>query len=266
MPDEPISVPTLSGLWSPKNYKHEFLGPITLRTAFAKSINTVAVRLALNLGVSNMVSYFRRLGISSPVPHHISIALGTVDMSLLELVDVYSTFPRGGVGIRPHFITRVLDARGQLLVKSRVEETPVRLSRQTAYVVLDLLRAVTDFGTGRKAKNLAQPTGGKTGTSTDYRDAWFIGFTPDIIAGVWVGRDDFAPIGHDATGGRVALPIWLEFMQNSHPQTPPGDFSVPEGIEFKYMDQEARKFVDPKDSGARAIPFRIPRPVETDNR
>lgn len=257
VPDEPISVPTLSGLWSPKNYKREFLGPITLRTAFAKSINTVSVRLALAVGVSNLVSYFARLGITSPIPNHISIALGTVDASLLELVDAYSTFPRGGVGIEPHFITKVMDANGRLLEEHRPKETPVRLSRPTSYVVLDLMRAVTDYGTGRKARALLRPNGGKTGTSTDYRDAWFIGFTPDVIAGVWVGRDDFSSIGHDATGGRVALPIWLDFMQNGHPQIPVRDFPVPEGIEFQYMDQEARRFMDPKTPGAKAVPFRI---------
>lgn len=257
IPDEPISVPTLSGLWSPKNYKREFLGPTTLRTAFAKSINTVSVRLALSVGVSNLVSYFAQLGITSPIPNHISIALGTVDASLLELVDAYSTFPRGGVGLVPHFITKIVDANGRLLEEHRPQEAPIRLSRPTSYVVLDLMRAVTDYGTGRKARTLLRPNGGKTGTSTDYRDAWFIGFTTDVIAGVWVGRDDFSPIGHDATGGRVALPIWLDFMQNGHPPTPVHDFPVPEGIEFQYMDQEARRFVDPKTPGAKAIPFRI---------
>lgn len=257
IPDEPISVPTLSGLWSPKNYKREFLGPITLRTAFAKSINTVSVRLALGVGVSNLVNYFTRLGIYSPIPNHISIALGTIDASLLELIDAYATFPHGGVGIVPHFITRVIDANGRLLEEHGPQETPIRLSRPTSYMVLDLMRAVTDYGTGRKAKILLRPNGGKTGTSTDYRDAWFIGFTTNVIAGVWVGRDDFSPIGHDATGGRVALPIWLDFMQNGHPPTPISDFLTPEGIEFKYMDQEAKRFVDQKTPGAKAIPFRI---------
>jgi penicillin-binding protein 1A len=254
--DAPISVPVIGGAWEPKNYKREFLGPITLRTAFAKSINTVAVRLALALELKTVTDYFRRLGIKSPIPNHISVALGTVDASLLELVNVYATFPRGGTGREPYFIEKVVDARGNVLLENEPVTTS-RLSREASYIMVDLLKAVTNFGTGRRAKNFPRPIGGKTGTSTNYNDAWFIGFSTDLIAGVCVGRDDSMPIGHDATGGRAALPIWLDFMQNGHPQTPVRDFEASPGIIFHKVNPETGKIVDDINPYGELIPFMI---------
>jgi penicillin-binding protein 1A len=262
--DVPIAVSVIGGVWEPKNYKREFLGPITLRTAFAKSINTVSVRLALALELQTIIDYFKRLGVTSPIPYHISVSLGTVDVGLMELMRTYAIFPRGGRTVEPYAIARIVGSDGVVLLEHETALPNQVLSSEAAYIMTDLMKAVTQFGTGRKAKDFPRPIGGKTGTSTDYRDAWFVGFTVDVITGVWVGRDDFMPIGYDATGGRVALPIWLNYMNSHHPATPIRDFEEPENIVWWPVDPWNGEILPPDDEEARMIPFKIG--VEPDGR
>jgi penicillin-binding protein 1A len=150
-----------------------------------------------------------------------------------------STFPAGGELVTPVFITRLLDADGRTLEDHTAPPPrPHPLSPETAYIVTDMMKGVVEVGTAKKARELGRPAAGKTGTSTNYRDAWFFGFTPELLCGVWIGRDDFKPIAHDATGGQVALPIWLSYMGGALQATPVRDFAVPPGVLFARADPD----------------------------
>ncbi len=235
VPDAPVCVPTAAGQWCPHNYKAEFLGPVTLRTALAKSLNTVSVRLVESVGVDHIIEVFRRFGLTSAIPRHVSIALGTPELSVMEAAYAQATFPARGLEVKPIFITRILDSEGGLLEEHKPpaeNERKRRIAADTAFVMVDLMKNVVQNGTGKKALALGRPTGGKTGTSNDFKDAWFVGYTADLLAVVWVGRDDFKTIANDATGGGTALPIWLDFMQHGHPDTPVRDFPPPPDVLF----------------------------------
>ncbi len=255
--DAPVKFNTASGVWAPHNYKHEFLGPLTLRTAIAKSINTVSAQLVAQMGVDAVIDTMRRLGIRSTLPHSLSLALGTADLTLEEVAYALAAFPAGGQEVKPVMIRRLLDADGRVLED---HTAPVhraqKLSPETAYIVTDLMKGVVEVGTGKKARELGRPAAGKTGTSTNYRDAWFFGFTPDLLCGVWIGRDDFKPIAHDATGGQVALPVWLSFMRQALQGTPPRDFAPPAGIVFARADPEKGLPAPPSKAGSRLTPFK----------
>jgi penicillin-binding protein 1A len=256
--DAPIAVRTASGgIWAPGNYHNEFLGPVTLRTALAYSINTVSVRLVLAIGVEAVISTMRKLGITGTITHAISLALGTADVSLFEMTQAYAGIAAGGRRVHARFVTRVTSGEGDLLFEEPALPPPGEqvIAPGTAYVLLDLMKGVIQHGTGKKARLLRRPTAGKTGTSTGFRDAWFIAFTPDLACGVWVGRDDFTPIGPSATGGTTALPIWLTFMLGAHPPTPVRDFAIPPDVTFVRADSEHGTPALPGAHGAALVPF-----------
>jgi penicillin-binding protein 1A len=255
--DAPIKFKTASGFWSPHNYKPDYLGPVTLRTALAKSINTVSAQLVAQIGVEGVIDVMRRLGITSKLPHNLSIALGTPDLTLQEVAYGLASFPAGGKLVSPVFITKIVDADGHVL-EDHTAPVPreERLSPETAYVVTDLMKGVVEVGTGKKARELGRPAAGKTGTSTNYRDAWFYGFVPELLCGVWVGRDDFKPVGHDATGGQVALPIWLAYMQEALRAVPVTDFEPPPGVIFVRADPEKGVPATPQKPGRRLMPLK----------
>jgi penicillin-binding protein 1A len=255
--DAPVKFKTASGIWAPHNYKPEYLGPITLRTALAKSINTVAAQLVAQIGVDGVVDVMRGLGVSSPLPHGLSLALGTADLGLQETAYALASFPAGGKLVRPVSITRITDADGRVLEQLAPPPAPEqRLSPETAYIVTDLMKGVVEVGTGKKAQALGRPVAGKTGTSTNYRDAWFYGFTPDLLCGVWVGRDDFKPVGHDVTGGQVAVPIWLDFMREAEKGRPILDFPTPPGVVLARANPETGEPAPPTNPKSRLIPFK----------
>ena len=231
--DAPISVKTVAGWWSPHNYKAEFLGPVTLRTALAKSLNTVAVRLVEFVGVDKTIEMFRRFGLTSAIPRHPSIALGVPELSPMEAAYAQATFPAGGLEVKPVYITRMLDGDGAVIednTRVNLGERRRRIPDDTAYILVDLMKNVVQNGTGKKAKELGRPSAGKTGTSNDFKDNWYVGYTRDLLAVVWLGRDDFKTIGDDATGGTNACPMWLDFMQHGHPDTPVRDFTPPPSV------------------------------------
>ena len=255
--DAPVKFKTASGMWAPHNYKPDYLGPVTLRTALAKSINTVSAQIVAQIGVDSVIDLMRRLGITSKLPHSLSLALGTPDLTLQEVAYGLAAFPAGGKLVTPLFIVKIVDADGRVL-EDHTAPPPRedRLSPETAYVVTDLMKGVVEIGTGKKARELGRPAAGKTGTSTNYRDAWFFGFVPELLCGVWVGRDDFKPVGHDATGGQVALPIWLSYMQEALRSVPVRDFEPPPGVIFVRADPEKGVPATPDKPGSRLMPLR----------
>ena len=247
--DAPITIKD----WTPRNFKGKFMGPQTLRSALAKSLNSVSVRLTDRLGPQVVVDRARRLGITTPLGPNPSIALGSSGISLLELTKAYTVFASAGRKVEPVFITMIRDRKGGVLEDNRYvnrlgkrgKETgspsgqfqkpdDYAISPQTAYIMTNMLQAVVERGTARRVKELGRPTAGKTGTN-GLTDVWFVGYTPELVAGTWVGYDDRRPMGERFTGGYVAAPIWLDFMKGALFDKPSKEFEVPEGIAFNYL-------------------------------
>jgi len=217
---------TISGgqSYSPHNYDEKHEGTITLRRALAGSRNIPAVKLAERIGISSVIATARRFGITSPLPPYLPVALGAADMTLLEHTSAFTVFPNDGIRIEPHYIRRVASYDGALLEEAHPEVHDV-LSPETARTMVAMLQDVVQFGTAMKAKALGRPLAGKTGTTNDFTDAWFLGFSPSLTAGVWVGFDDKqVSLGKKETGAQAALPIWIEFMQAALANKPAEDF------------------------------------------
>lgn len=237
MTDGPYSVSTATGTWTPANYDNKYMGSVTLMTALAYSLNTISVQLVVQVGLDRLIEVLRGFGIASPIPRHISISLGTPDITLLEMTTGYAGIASGGRRVTPRFFDLVTDTSGRVVEDLR--ETPPGpqvISPEVAYVTTALMKGVVSRGTAKYAQTINRPAAGKTGTSANYRDVWFIGFTTDLVAGVWVGRDDSTPIGDKITGGGIAVPIWVEVMQKVHPQTPVRDFPVPANVSFARVE------------------------------
>jgi penicillin-binding protein 1A len=232
--------------WMPRNYENKYYGPTPLRMALARSLNTVTVRLVDAIGIREILDYLPRFGLRGPLPRNLSIALGSAEVTPLELVRAYGVFATLGKRFEPIFITRVTDLNGAPLEfgGTRPRFEPV-MKPATAYVLTSMMETVVQRGTGRKALELGRPVAGKTGTTNDTHDAWFIGFTPDLLAGVWVGFDSERSLGKHETGGHAAAPIWTEFMKQTLDDRPVVDFPVPDGISFAQVDPA---------SGLRAVP------------
>ncbi|PYT76211.1 MAG: penicillin-binding protein [Acidobacteria bacterium] len=217
---------TISGgqPYTPHNYDEKFEGTITLRRALAGSRNVPAVKLAEKEGINTVVDMARRFGITTPLPPYLPLALGAADMKLIEHVSAFTVFPNDGIRIDPYMIRRVTSYDGALLEEAHPEVHDV-ISPEVARTMTAMLEEVIKFGTGVAAKALGRPAAGKTGTTQDYTDAWFIGYTPQITAGVWVGFDDKQiSLGKRETGARAALPIWREFMEGALAGIPVTDF------------------------------------------
>jgi penicillin-binding protein 1A len=223
--DAPFTTMSGGQAYSPRNYDEKFEGNITLRRALAGSRNVPAVKLAEKVGINTVVDEARRFGITTPLPPYLPLALGAADMKLVEHVSAFTVFPDDGIRIDPHMIRRVATYDGALLEEAHPAIHEV-ISPDVARTMTAMLEEVIQFGTGIEAKVLKRPAAGKTGTTQDYTDAWFVGFTPQITAGVWVGFDDKQnSLGKKETGARAALPIWTQFMQTSLAGTPPLDFA-----------------------------------------
>jgi penicillin-binding protein 1A len=217
---------TISGgqPYSPHNYDEKFEGNITLRRALEGSRNVPAVRLAEKISMNSVINMARRFGLTSPLPPYLPIALGAADLNLLEHTSAFTVFPDDGIRIDPHMIRRVTSYDGALLEQAHPVVHDV-LEPDVARAMTAMLEDVVSYGTGMPARALGRPTGGKTGTTNDFTDAWFIGFTPEITAGVWVGNDDKqVSLGKPETGAIAALPIWLQFMQGALAGRPIEDF------------------------------------------
>ena len=231
-------------LWKPKNYKGKFFGPTLLRTALAKSRNVITVKILKKIGVNYAIQYARKMGIESHLSPDLSLALGSSGISLMEITRAYSVFANGGMLVDPIFVTRVVDRSGQIIEENQPQAIEV-ISKSTAYVMTDLLKAVIREGTGWRIRALKKPAAGKTGTTNDLRDAWFIGYTPELVTGVWVGYDDHRPMGKGETGSRAASPIWLYYMSKALEGRPVVDFQAPEGIVFAKIDARSGLLASP---------------------
>jgi penicillin-binding protein 1A len=223
--------------YSPLNYDRKFLGPVTLRHALEDSRNVPAVHVMEQLGPQQVIAYARRLGLESPLPPYLAVALGAAEATLMEMTSAFAVFPNQGVRMRPYSILKVADREGNVLEENRPEPKDA-IRADTAFVMTNLLRGVVQRGTAARAASLKWPIGGKTGTTDDYTDAWFIGFDPDITIGVWVGLDQKKPIGHNQTGSEAALPIWIDIMDGwiGDRQEPPR-FDPPGNIVFVSVDR-----------------------------
>ncbi|MFC1512810.1 penicillin-binding transpeptidase domain-containing protein, partial [bacterium] len=218
-------------IWVPKNYKNDFKGDILIRQALEKSINICAVQLLYKIGPATAAYYARRLGIKSPIDPYLSMALGSFVVTPLEITNAYATFANQGIKTKPYAIIRIFNNEGKLL-EEHFPEVEEAISAQTAYLTTNLLKGVIKHGTGWKARVLKHPAAGKTGTTNDFTDAWFIGYTPLLTAGVWVGYDDYTPLGDKKSGGVVACPIWTDFMKKVLKDMPIVDFPIPPKIVF----------------------------------
>ena len=235
--DSPVVYQDLSRdfIWKPQNYKEEFYGPTLFREALVKSRNVVTIKILQDIGIPYAIDYARKLGITSDINQDLSIALGSSGVSLLELVNAYSVFSNLGYLIEPVFITKIYDRSGNILETARLVRKKV-IDMNTAYIMTNILESVVQSGTGRRVKALDRPVAGKTGTTNNLFDAWFLGYTPRYTTGVWVGMDQEASLGKGETGSRTASPIWLDFMQQALEGKPARTFTVPEGIVFAKID------------------------------
>jgi penicillin-binding protein 1A len=223
-------------LYSPQNYDHKFEGPVTLRHALEDSRNVPAVRVMDQLGARQVIAYARKMGLTSPLPPYLPVALGAAEATLTEMTSAFAVFPNQGVHMQTYSVLKVTDRSGNVLEENRPEPKDA-IRADTAYVLTNLLRGVVQRGTAAKAASLNWPVGGKTGTTDDYTDAWFVGFDPDITIGVWVGMDQKKTIGRNMTGSEAALPIWMDVMKAwiGDRQEPP-KFEPPGNIVFVSVD------------------------------
>jgi penicillin-binding protein 1A len=263
-------------VWAPKNYDNIYRGAVTMREALTNSINMVSVKILENIGVGYATEYARKLGISSPLADNLTMALGSSSVTPMELTNAYAVFASGGYRLTPFFITKVTDREGKVLeeitppqvpvfssvtsaVKLTMSEgdgkdkapdavdasktpeagalTPVPvISRETSYIMTNLMESVVSSGTGQRARAVGRPVAGKTGTTNDMKDAWFIGYVPQLVAGVWVGYDQEKSLGSGGSGGQAAAPIWTSFMQRALAGTPAQDFAPPENVTFALIN------------------------------
>ncbi|MBC2711254.1 MAG: penicillin-binding protein 1A [Desulfosarcina sp.] len=235
--------------WQPENFSKRYQGEMTLRQALTHSKNIPAVRLVERLGPSAVVQFAHKLGIDSPLSPNLSIALGATNTTLLELTAAFSAFPNGGNHIPPFGVAEILDRDHAVLWHARPAIRPVMTETQAA-IMVDMLQGVIEEGTGKQARRLSLPVAGKTGTTNDFRDALFVGFSPAVAAGVWVGLDDFSPLGNMETGARAALPVWIDFIEATKPELTTLYFDIPDNMRKILMDPVTGRTAEDGDNGA----------------
>jgi penicillin-binding protein 1A len=240
--DAPISFtnPWNKTVWSPQNYDYRYLGPIPLRRAVEQSRNVPAVKTLQAEGIETGVEYARKLGLAGELPPYLPIALGAGEATLQEMVGAFATFANQGLRMKPLLITRITDREGNVIEETRPQAKDA-IRADTAFVMTSLLRGVVERGTATRAKALRRPIAGKTGTTNDFTDAWFIGYEPSLAAGVWVGFDEKKDsLGKDETGGHAALPIWIDFWRPVMAERPVEDYAIPANIVFMPVDEMGR--------------------------
>lgn len=268
--DAPVAIDLGHGeLWKPDNYDGDYLGEIPLRRALYLSRNTPAVRVMQDLGTRYALQYVKKLGFTSPMEEHYSMVLGTPSVTLLELCRAYTAFADRGQLVEPEFLDKVLDRDGKVLyARSKVPLKTQVMSPSTAYLMTSILQDVVNHGTATKALVLKKRTAGKTGTTNDFVDASYIGFTPQLVAGAWVGFDKPQSMGQAQTGGDVALPLWIDFMEQALQSYPDDDFKVPDDVIFVDVDPDTGRLAAEGSEHRVRLPFKrsrlpeAPPPVE----
>ncbi|MDA3904334.1 MAG: PBP1A family penicillin-binding protein [Desulfuromusa sp.] len=239
--------------WKPRNYEEKFYGPTRFRYALAHSRNVVTIKILEDIGVNYAANYIKKLGVETPQQRDLSMALGSTAITPLELLTAYTVFANGGVLVPPTYITRIRDRNGRILEsidpadfvngmaadQHLIRKPPRRvISPETAYLITNIMESVVREGTGWRAKAIKRPSAGKTGTTNDLKDAWYIGFIPQLACVSWVGYDQERPLGKSETGSRAAAPAWVDFMKEAAKQYPVENFHVPDSIEFHPIDKE----------------------------
>ena len=267
--------------WKPKNYDNIYRGNVTMREALTNSINVVSVKILEQIGVQSAIETAKKLGITSPLDANLTLALGSSSITPLELTTAYATLASGGFRPTPYYVTKVTDAEGRILEEVQTPKIPVFesatsavnlsmpstgllttspsdnplapvpvISPETAYIITNLMESVVNSGTGQRARALGRPVAGKTGTTNDMKDAWFVGFVPQLVAGVWVGYDQEKSLGAGGSGGQAAAPIWTEFMQRAVAGLPVEDFRVPPNVTFALIDPRSGRLAREGSEGA----------------
>jgi penicillin-binding protein 1A len=231
--------------WEPQNYGKQFKGPTTFRSALTKSCNTITIKLLKEIGIDYVIKYARQIGADGGYNKDLTLALGSCGISLINMVRAYSTFCAQGVSAEPIYISKIFDRDGNI-VEDNTPRLVSTMSPQTAYIMTSLLKSVVEEGTGRKVRALKRPCAGKTGTTNEGRDAWFMGYTPQLVAGTWIGFDNFKSLGKKETGSSAASPIWLSFMQEALKDEPVRHFKIPEGIVFMRINPETGYYPEEK--------------------
>jgi penicillin-binding protein 1A len=245
--------------WRPHNFDDKFMGRMTLRDALALSRNLVAIKLLLRIKPEQAIFYANKMGIGTPLQPVASLAMGTELVRLIDLTSAFTVFPNGGIKVPYRFIRKIVDRYGNVIEdNSNIQKEEV-LSAQTAYIMVSMMQSVVEYGTGRSTRwrGFTRPAGGKTGTSDNFCDNWFIGYTPQITAGVWVGFDEKLSIGKNQTGATNGLPVWVEIMKAAHDTLPILDFEVPEGIQFVDVCLESGKLATDRCVEIRKEVFRV---------
>jgi len=235
--DSPVTFLTASGPYVPHNYDGKFEGTITLRRALAQSRNIPALKLADRIGIKTVIEYAHRFGITENIPAYLPVALGSAEITPLEQISAFSVFPNDGVRVAPRYITKVTDYEGRVLEEDFPDFKDV-ISARTARIMTAMLREVVLHGTGVAAAKMPYALAGKTGTTNDFTDAWFIGFSPTMTCGVWIGYDEKKTLGDKETGARAALPIWMQFMNVALAGKDPGQFQPPLAAEKPAVAQK----------------------------
>src|SRR6266851_3689483 len=226
--DAPVTFQTASGPYSPHNYDDKFEGTITLRRALAQSRNIPALKLADRIGIRTVIDYAHRFGVTASIPVYLPVALGSAEITPLEQTSAFSVFPNDGVRVAPRYITKVTDYEGRILEED-YSDIKDSISSRTARIMTSMLRDVVLHGTAVAAAKMPYPLAGKTGTTNDFTDAWFVGFSPSLTCGVWIGYDEKKSLGEKESGGHAALPIWMQFMNVALAGKDPGEFQPAPG-------------------------------------
>jgi penicillin-binding protein 1A len=249
--DAPVEYPDgAGGVWKPQNYDHEFRGFVTMREALTYSINIVSVKIMEQIGGQYAAEYARKLGFTSPIPANLALALGAASVSPFELTSAYAVFANKGVLTPQYFITKVTDTDGTVLQETAPPVPVPVIPPETAYVITNLMQSVVSSGTGHRASLIGRPVAGKTGTTNGAKDAWFIGYIPQLVTGVWVGYDQERSLGSGGTGGQAAAPIWSNFMQKAVLSLPAEDFEAPENVSFVLINPHTGNLAKEGTAGA----------------
>lgn len=248
--DAPVEYPDgAGGVWKPQNYDHEFRGPVTMREALTYSINIVSVKIMEQIGAQYTAEYAKKLGFTSPIPANLALALGAASISPFELTSAYTVLANNGALTSPYFITKVTDNDGTVLQLTPPPVPVPVIPPETAYVITNLMQSVVSSGTGHRAA-IGRPVAGKTGTTNGAKDAWFVGYIPQLVTGVWVGYDQERSLGSGGTGGQAAAPIWGDFMQKAIMSLPVEDFTAPENVSFVLINPRTGKLATEGTAGA----------------